>query len=120
MGQGPVSLAFGFAAVLWLLAMAPSGAPSPAHDSVAPESGPTRLLFGAALDPNRADAATLEVLPGIGPARAAAIVATRCERPFAAVSDLRRVPGIGPHTLRGIAPSLAVSGAPPLCASSRL
>ena len=120
MGQGPVGAAFGFAAVLWMLALAPAGPTPPAHDSVVPESGPTRLLFGAALDPNRANAATLEVLPGIGPARAAAIVATRCKHAFAAVSDLRRVPGIGPHTLKRIAPALAITGAPPHCASSRL
>jgi len=70
--------------------------------------GPARLLFGLALDPNRADAAALEVLPGIGPARAAAIVAARCERPFAGAWDLERVPGIGPRTRAGLEPWLAV------------
>jgi len=67
--------------------------------------GPARLLFGLALDPNRADAAALEALPGIGPARAAAIVAARCERPFAGAWDLERVPGIGPRTRAGVEPN---------------
>jgi hypothetical protein len=61
--------------------------------------GPARLLFGLTLDLNRADPLALEVLPGIGPARAAAIVAERERRPFARVSDITRVRGIGPVTL---------------------
>jgi len=115
MGQGPAGAAFAFAAGLWLVALAPAGPAPPASEPAVPQSGPARLLFGAALDPNRADPATLEVLPGIGPARAAAIVTTRCERAFASVSDLRRVPGVGPHTIERIASALAVSGAPPHC-----
>ncbi len=70
--------------------------------------GPARQLFGLALDPNRADSLTLETLPGIGPARAAAILRAREERPFESVEALRRVAGIGPVTLRRIAPHLAV------------
>jgi len=70
--------------------------------------GPARLLYGQALDPNRADAATLEVLPGIGATRARAIVDARSQRPFASVGELGRVPGIGGTTLARIAPYLAV------------
>ena len=40
-----------------------------------PLRGAARLLFDQRLDANRADAASLETLPGIGPVRAAAIVA---------------------------------------------
>jgi competence protein ComEA len=48
---------------------------------------------------NSATEADLLTLPGIGPARARAILAYRRENgPFAAVSDLGRVPGIS-HTL---------------------
>jgi Holliday junction resolvasome RuvABC DNA-binding subunit len=72
--------------------------------------GPARLLFGLAIDPNRADARTLEVLPGIGPARAAAIVAERERRPFADVVDLERVAGIGPKTRGRLAPWLELPG----------
>ena len=71
----------------------------------APLRGPARLLYGLPLDLNRTDAASLEALPGVGPARAAAIVAAR---PFAQVAELSRVPGIGPGTLARIAPYLRV------------
>lgn len=76
-----------------------------------PLRGPARLLFGLRLDPNRASAESLEVLPGIGPARAAAIVAERRRAPFREVGDLRRVRGIGPLTLERIAPWLEVDAA---------
>jgi hypothetical protein len=62
-------------------------------------SGPVRLLFGATLDVNREDAAALQVLPGIGPGRAAAIIGTRAVRRFERLEDLARVPGIGPRTV---------------------
>jgi competence protein ComEA len=60
--------------------------------------GPARLLFGLGVDPNRADLETLEVLPGIGPSRARALVTAREGRPFCAPRDLERVKGIGPGT----------------------
>jgi len=77
-----------------------------------PLRGPARLLFGLRLDPNRASPESLEVLPGIGPGRAAAIVAERQRRPFASLADLRRVRGIGPVTLARIAPWLAIGPQP--------
>jgi competence protein ComEA len=80
--------------------------------------GPARLLYGQALDPNRADAATLEVLPGIGATRAHAILEARAERPFASVGELGRVPGIGATTLARIAPYLAVESELPERAAS--
>lgn len=49
------------------------------------------------LDLNRASAAQLEGLPGIGPVLAARIVVSRADTgPFAAVEDLDRVQGVGP------------------------
>jgi competence protein ComEA len=60
---------------------------------------------GLPIDPNQADAATLETLPGIGPARALAIVEAR---PFRRIEDLDRVPGIGPRTLAGMAAAIAI------------
>ena len=70
--------------------------------------GPARLLFGLRIDPNQADVATLEVLPGIGPARAAAIVAERERAAFGSVRALERVPGIGPVTRAALAPWLEI------------
>ncbi len=75
--------------------------------------GPARALFGLGIDPNRASAATLEALPGIGPARAAACVAARADGPYRTLADLDRVPGIGPVTLRRVAPWLALDGGGP-------
>ncbi|MSR14548.1 MAG: ComEA family DNA-binding protein [Gammaproteobacteria bacterium] len=68
------------------------------------------LLLGGALqlahaestiDINSADAATLaEVMVGIGPAKAAAIVEYRAENgPFSVVDDLGLVKGIGTATI---------------------
>ncbi len=56
------------------------------------------LLVGRSIDLNRAGESLLETLPGIGVKRAEAIVRERRERPFGAVAELERVPGIGPRT----------------------
>jgi len=72
--------------------------------------GLARRLFDLPIDPNRADAVTLETLPGIGPVRARAIIEERCRRPFAEVYDLRRVRGLGPARVGALAPLLAIEG----------
>ncbi len=55
------------------------------------------------LDLNTAGVTDLERLPGIGPATAAAIVDDRTRNgPFATVDDLERVPGIGPAKLAAL------------------
>lgn len=72
--------------------------------------GPARRLFDLAIDPNRADAVTLETLPGIGPARARAIIEERCRRSFASPDDLQRVRGLGPARVGALLPFLAVEG----------
>jgi competence protein ComEA len=62
------------------------------------------------VDLNRASAAELETLPGIGPSRAAAIVRHREEHgPFGVPGDLRDVPGIGEATFQSLA-DLVVAG----------
>lgn len=64
--------------------------------------------FGPGLRPlvvnlNRAPARRLVLLPGIGPVRAAAIVADRRQRgPYPAIENLARVHGIGPATVHGL------------------
>lgn len=57
--------------------------------------GIARLLEGRRIDLNEVSADLLETLPGIGPARARAILVAR---PFVSLADLERVPGIGPKT----------------------
>ena len=61
------------------------------------------MLFGGKLDLNCAAPVALEVLPGIGPVRARAIHAERCQEPFAALEDLERVRGVGPVTVSRLA-----------------
>jgi competence protein ComEA len=76
-----------------------------------PLRGPARRLFSLPIDPNLADAPTLETLPGIGPARAAAILRERERAPFASAQELARVRGIGPRTLERLAGLVDVGGA---------
>ena len=62
----------------------------------APAEGPP----AGPVDLNTADVASLDALPGVGPARARAIVRYRdVNGPFHAVQELARVPGIGPAAL---------------------
>ncbi len=64
------------------------------------------------IDVNTAGAEELTELPGIGPARAAAIVADReANGPFRYPEDLLRVPGIGEKTLAGFLDLITVGGA---------
>ena len=61
------------------------------------------------VDINAAQQAELEALPRIGPAIAAAIVASReSDGPFADIDELDRVPRIGPKTVEGLRPYATV------------
>jgi len=68
--------------------------------------GAARLLFGAGLDPNRTSEQDWTLIPGIGPARARAIVEERESGPYGSVEDLARVHGIGPKTVESLRPWL--------------
>ena len=52
----------------------------------------------------------LQLLPGIGPAKAAAIVAYRDQHAFHHVEEIMRVRGIGRATFRRLRPMLTVEG----------
>ena len=92
------------------------------HWAVAPRSAPPqpagegveRLLWGDRLDPNRAPREALLALPGVGPARADAIMAAR---PFCRIEDLMRVRGIGTVRLSRMADSLEIRDRPKECGS---
>lgn len=90
--------------------VAPGIAPAPAPAPEAPTSG---LAPGALIDINTASAKDLELLPQIGPAKAAAIVDDRTRNgPFKSIEDLDRVSGIGEKTLDRLKPYLTISHAP--------
>lgn len=67
------------------------------------------LREGRTIDLNCADAATLELLPGVGPALSQRIVEHRIAAgPFPDVDALDLVRGVGPKTLERMRPLLSV------------
>lgn len=82
--------------------------PAPPQGGAAPSGTGARRSDGR-LDLNRASAAELEELPGIGPVLAGRIVAWRDEHgPFTSVGELRDVPGIGERTFQKLADLLSI------------
>lgn len=58
------------------------------------------ICFAGSVNINNADAKALASLKGVGPAKAAAIIADRdANGPFASLEDLMRVKGIGKQTV---------------------
>ena len=78
-----------------------------------PHSGPALLTLGRKISLNEANAEDLMALPGIGPERAASIIAWRDKHgPFVRKEELKKVPGIGPQTFQRLAPSIEISSTP--------
>ena len=76
----------------------------------APSTGPETRLVGL-VNLNIATTEQLELLYGVGPARARAIVEHRREHgPFQKVDDLLQVSGIGPRAFARIRAHCTVSG----------
>ena len=74
-------------------------------DSAPPSGRPIAAISSSStglIDVNRATAAELESLPGIGPKYAAEIIRFREQQPFQTVDDLEMVSGIGPKRLESI------------------
>jgi competence protein ComEA len=84
-----------------------------------PREAPAGPSPAAPLDVDRADAATLEQLPGVGPALARRIVADRARGgPFGSVDGLSRVAGIGPRLEARLRPLVTFSGRAPSAPSA--
>ena len=66
-----------------------------------------------------ASAQQLELLPGVGPSKAQAIVAQRERRAFRRVEDILRVRGIGRATFRRLRPMITVDGPTTMTAPAR-
>jgi competence ComEA-like helix-hairpin-helix protein len=77
-------------------------------------SRPSRVEAGKAVDGvvnlNTAPAEVLALLPGIGPAKATAILAYRKRHPFRTVDELVRIKGVGRKMVRRLRPHLAAAG----------
>lgn len=112
-----LATAAALAAILWgaLFLIAPVwqlSQPAAAYSSPGMQSDAATSVSSdaAIIDVNTADADTLTALPGIGPAKADAIVAYRAENgPFAALSDLEKVAGISADMVESWS-GLAVAG----------
>ena len=116
-------------AATWVL-NAPEGTPADSARAAGEQDGhiheePARVAGSKAstsaeqprMNLNLANARLLTQLPGIGPKKAAAVVAYRdAHGAFGAVEDLQQVRGIGPKTVAKLAPLLFVE--PPAEAAS--
>jgi competence protein ComEA len=122
-GRGGTALALGF------LRTAPAEAPREGGDGMTvwrqvvaagllcglilgPIPGARANEVGGRVDLNTASAAELANLPGIGPAKAQAIVEFRAKEPFTRTDDLRKVKGIGDKLYDSIKDQISVGDAP--------
>ena len=114
----------------WVIATAWLGASSVARAQPAPHS---KLQAAPASRPASASAASaegvvnlndassdeLERLPGVGPAKAKAIVEHRRAHPFRKIDELTKVKGIGKKTFAKLRPYLTIFGPTTLAESAR-
>jgi competence protein ComEA len=93
-------------------ARAPEVAATPAETAPV-YAGPSRLTATGQVNINKADVLTLDRLPGIGPSRAASIIADReTNGPFSSCDELERVRGIGPKTVALLGPQCTTNEGP--------
>jgi len=104
-------------ALLGLLA-GPAGVQAARRGHKRPESAQPQQTAGV-VNINAATEAQLELLPGIGPSKARAIVRYRDRRKFKAPHELIRVRGIGRKTFRKLRAHLTVTGPTTLTARPR-
>lgn len=93
----------------WLLALAVGAAALIVPAAVRAGAGEGKVLEGV-VNLNSATADQLQLLPGVGPAKAKRIVEAREKRPFRNTWDVTRVRGIGPAFVKRFREHLAVEG----------
>lgn len=89
------------------LSVLPAGALANAA-AASPDQGPPSVEQDQRININEAGPEELVRLPGVGPARAQAIVAEREKRRFRRIEDILRVPGIGRKTFDRLRHSIRV------------
>jgi len=116
-GYGPRVAADRAAAELNLAALVHDGDRIlvPSRDDIAPGSSRTPIGAGASgkpggslIDLNHATAEELDSLPGIGPVTADKIIASREEKPFASIDELRERSLVGQKTFDKLRPLITV------------
>lgn len=96
-----------------LLALALCGGVAHADDRACTCVEPAESRAAAVVDLNTADEQALLALPGIGPARARAILAFRASHGgFRSVSQLLSIKGIGRALLKELRPLVTISATP--------
>ena len=93
----------------WLLAVAVGVAALIVPAAVRAGGGEATVLSGV-VNLNAATVEQLQLLPGVGPAKAKRIVEAREQRPFRSTWDVTRVRGIGPGFVKRHRAHLAVEG----------
>ena len=87
-----------------------AGSGNAASSSTGGTGGTGGGISGGLVNLNRAGAAELETLPGIGPVLAADIIRFRQSNgPFQTIDELEEVPGIGPKTMQKLRPLTTVA-----------
>lgn len=106
-------VSLGFAAVARAADAVPAvkaSAPAAPIVPVAPIAEPASAKTDFKVNLNVADLSQLALVPGIGPAKAKAIVTFRAGKSFQSPADLMKVKGIGPKSYAKMKTHLAVDG----------
>lgn len=100
-----LTAALGALALACALGVAPEGASAQRREAAAEAPAD-----GGVVNIQTANETELALLPGVGPARASAIVAYRADHPFRRVEDIMRVRGIGRAMFRRMRSHITVEG----------